>query len=297
MSPLVSVAVVIYNQATLLGECLNSILEQDYPNIEIVVADDGSTDGTPDLLERFERKHPGKFVIRKSERNRGVTANHNLALGACSGDYICWIGGDDLMLPGKLGAQVRHMESNRGCIICYHDVELFDGETGRTLQLWSEFDWPRRGTFETLVRHGHFNAGISSMVRASASPTSFDPTVATASDWLYFVECLAGGGTIEPIPGIFARQRRHAANVTASPNSSQPPRLLADHLKSCAIILGRWPRSARHVRYRMAKLLLMQRWQDGGAQYADYLKASLALRFSPKVLAVLVAHGLAGVRR
>jgi glycosyltransferase involved in cell wall biosynthesis len=297
MSPLVSVAVVTYNQEAYLEDCIRSILAQDYPNFEIVVADDASTDGTAELLERLDRENPGKLVILRNERNLGVTGNHNVALGACRGNYIAWIGGDDLMLPGKLRAQVRHMEANPGCAICYHDVELFDDEAGRTLQLWSQFDRQRRGTFETLVRHGHFNAGISSMVRASASPPQFDPSVPTASDWLYFVECLASGGSIEPIAGVYARQRRYHANVTASPDASQPPHLLVDHLKSCAIILGRWPHSTPHVGYRMAKLLLMQRWQDGGAHYAEFLKASLAMRFSPRVLAALVAHRLFGVRR
>jgi glycosyltransferase involved in cell wall biosynthesis len=297
MSPLVSVAVVTYNQEAFLEDCVRSILAQDYPNFEIVIADDASTDGTAELLERLDRENPGRLVIMRNERNLGVTGNHNVALAACRGDYIAWIGGDDLMLAGKLSAQVRYMEANPRCAICYHDVEMFDDETGRTLQLWSRFDRQRRGTFETLVRHGHFNAGIASMVRASLSPRQFDPSVPTASDWLYFVECLARGGTIEPIGGVYARQRRYDANVTASLDASQPAHLLIDHLKSCAIILGRWPRSARHVRYRMAKLLLMQRWQDGGVHYADYLKASLAIRFSPRVLAALVAHRLFGVRR
>lgn len=297
MSALVSVAVVTYNQKAFLEECLQSILAQDYPSFEIVVADDGSTDGTAELLARFERDHPGKFVIRRSEKNRGVTANQDLALSACRGDYIAWFAGDDVMLPGKLSAQVRHMEANPRCIICYHDVELFDSDSGRTIQLWSEFDRPRRGDFVTLVRHGHFNTGPSSMVRASASPRRCEPSIRTASDWLYYVECLANGGTIEPIDGIYARQRRHRANVTGPMARSQPSRLFVEHLQSCAIILGRWPQSAPHVRYRMSRLLLQQRWQNDGAHYADFLRASLSIRFSPKVLAALIANRLFGVRR
>jgi glycosyltransferase involved in cell wall biosynthesis len=297
MSPLVSVAVVTYNQKAFLEECLHSILEQDYPEFEIVVADDGSTDGTADLLGRFELEHPGKFVIRRSETNRGVTANHDQALAACRGDYISWIAGDDLMLPGKLSAQVAHMEANRRCAICYHDIELFDSDSGRTLHRWSDVDRQRRGDFSTLVRHGHFNAAISSMVRATQSPKRFDASIPIASDWLYYVECLAWGGTIEPIPGLYARQRRHADNVTGPMARAQPAQLFVEHLESCAVILGRWPSAAADVRYRMSRLLLMQRWQDDGARYGDFLRASLALRFSPKVLAALVANQLLGLRR
>lgn len=297
MNPLVSVAVVTYNQKPFLEQCIGSILAQDYPNIEIVVADDSSTDGTKELLDRFDREHPGRFVIRRSEHNQGVTPNHNLALAACSGEFIAWIGGDDVMLPRKISAQVRHMQANPDCVICYHDVELFDSDSGTTLQLWSAFDRPRHGKLGTLVRHGHFNNGMSSMVRASASPERFDPAIPVASDWLYYVECLVGGGTIEPIAGIYARQRRNAGNVTGKLDRSQPAHLFAEHLQSCAIILARWPQTARHVRYRMSRLLVQQRWQDEGSYYRDFLKASLAMRFSPLVAAALLANLLFGLRR
>ena len=295
--PLVSVAVITYNQRHLLDECLSSILAQDYPAIEIVVADDGSTDGAQELLRDYQAAHPGLFVLRLAPVNRGVTANHDLALAACSGKYISWIGGDDMMLPGKIAVQVAYLEANPSCSICYHDVELFDSDSGRTIRLWSAADKPRSGGFLTLVRHGHFNTGISSMVRRSASPDRFEPSITVASDWLYFVECLSGGGSIDFIRGIYARQRRHAHNVTLSSDPCQPAHLFEQHLQSCAIILARWPYAARAVRYRMAALLRMQRWQDGGANYGAFLRASLALHFSATVAAAVIANRLGGTRR
>ena len=299
--PLVTVAVVTYNQRDFLEHCLQSILVQDYPNFEIVVADDGSTDGTAELLRGYEKRYPGKIIPLISEKNRGVTPNHDLALSACRGKYISWIGGDDLMLPGKLSEQVAYLEANPQCVICYHDIELFDSDSGTTLWLNSDFDEPRKGDFSTIIRDGHFHAAISSMVRASHSPKSFNPSIAVASDWLYYVECLAEGGTIEPIPGIFARQRRHSKeltrNVTGSFDRSQPVSLMREHLQSCAIILGRWPQMVREVRYRMSRLLIMQRWQDGGAHYRAYLKASLGMHFSLRVLGAILADALFKIRR
>src|SRR5690554_3312559 len=108
-SPLVSIAIVTYNQKHFLKECIESCLAQDYQNTEIVVADDGSTDGTHELLKEFAEKHPGKFVLRISEINQGITKNHNVAQFACSGKYIAWMGGDDLMLPRKISKQVDYM--------------------------------------------------------------------------------------------------------------------------------------------------------------------------------------------
>jgi glycosyltransferase involved in cell wall biosynthesis len=297
----VSVAVVTYNQRDFLDQCLQSILAQDYPNFEIVVADDGSTDGTPDLLRRYDADHPGRFVVLISERNQGVTPNHDLALSGCRGEYISWIGGDDLMLPGKLSAQVAFMEANPQCVICYHDVELFDSDSGETLWLTSEIDAPRKGDFSTIIRDGHFHTAISSLVRASHSPKGFNRVIAVASDWLYYVECLANGGTIEPIPGVYARQRRHSQdirrNVTGSVDRSQPVGLMREHLRSCAIILGLWPHMAGEVRYRMSRLLIMQRWQDGGAHYRDYLRASLGMHFSARAAVGYLADLLFNIRR
>ncbi len=91
--PLVSVAVVTYNQKDFLRECVESVLAQDYSNFEIVVADDGSKDGTQEMLLDYESRIKGKFVLRLSPSNRGITSNQNLALSACSGKYISCMAG------------------------------------------------------------------------------------------------------------------------------------------------------------------------------------------------------------
>ena len=295
--PLVSVAVVTYNQRNFLDQCLASIVEQDYPALQIVVADDASLDGTADLIASYAEGFPSKFIVRVAERNGGVTVNQNAALAACTGKYIAWIAGDDLMLPGKIAAQVSYMEANPNCAICYHDLESFNSDSDTILGLTSDVDPQRSGGFATLVRHGQFHGAVSSMVRRSHSPSVMDPSIKVASDWIYYVECLAQGGTINPIPGVLGRYRRHANNVTATTDKAPRFTLFSEHLQMCAMILARWPHSASDVRFRMAKLIAMQRWQDGGAHYRSYLKASLAMRFSFKTVAALIADLLFNVRR
>ncbi len=294
---LVSVALVTYNQRDFLEACLKSILAQDYPAMEVIVADDASTDGSSELIAGYAALHPDRIFAHIAENNRGVTGNQQVALTACTGKYVAWMAGDDLMLPGKIAAQVAYLESNPDCTICYHDLELFDSDSGKILGRMSDFDCQRSGGFATLVRYGHFHGAVSSMVRRSKSPTVFDPNIAVASDWLYYVECLANGGTIEPIAGVWGRYRRHAKNVTASTDASQPVALFQEHMVSCAIILSRWPEAARHVRFRIANILAMQRWQAGGEKYRQYLKASLAMRFSIRVATGLLANVLFGIKR
>lgn len=295
--PLVSVAIVTYNQKDFLRECIESVLLQDYPNFEIVVADDGSTDGTQEMLHVYELACLGKFVLRLSPTNRGVTANQNLALSACTGKYIAWMAGDDLMLPGKLSKQVQFLEENPEFSICYHDLDIFESSSGKTIRRYSDVDKPRIGDVRTLICYGAFNGAVSNMVRASSQPIhGFDERVSIASDWLYWVECLWNGGKIGYINEILGRHRRHKNNVTSSSIRSPSVGVILDHLISCDIILSRAPEFYRDINVLKAYHLKSMRWMDSGAHYNDYLRASLAYRFTWKVLAGLVASVFFGYK-
>ncbi|WP_309678785.1 glycosyltransferase [Polaromonas sp.] len=296
--PLVSVAVVTYNQKEFLKECIESILIQDYPNIEIVVADDGSTDGTDQLLRAYQQEAKRPFVLRMAEKNQGVTRNQNAAVFACSGKYISWMAGDDLMLPGKISKQVEFLENNPDYSICYHDLDIFDSRTNQTIKKFSQTDKPRVGDLATLVKYGSFNGAVSNMVRRSSSPKNgFDPRIPVASDWLYFVECLWSGGKIGYVNEVLARHRRHDNNVTSS--SIKRPSLtgIQDHLFSCEVIASRAPWMVKEINGRKANLFLSLRWMDNGKFYGSYLRASLIYKFRLKVFVGLLAYSLFGMRR
>src|SRR5579875_3125076 len=123
--PLVSVHLISYNQKDYIGAALSSILDQDYQSFEIVAADDGSTDGTAEIILEFAEKYPGKIIPLVGGKNLGITGNCNRALEHCKGKYIAFIGGDDLFLPGKISAQVKWLEADEKRIMCGHQVEVF----------------------------------------------------------------------------------------------------------------------------------------------------------------------------
>jgi len=234
--PLVSVAIITYNQKKYLKECIESVLKQDYSNIEIVVADDGSTDGTQEILKKYDKNYPKKFVLKLSNKNQGITKNSNLAHFACSGKYIAWMGGDDLMLPGKIRKQVEYMEKKPECTICYHNLDVFQSETNETLYYFNENN-KYNGDVKTVIKYGTFNGACSNMIRASKAPKSgFNETVPVASDWLYWVETLHNGGTIDYIDEVLGRYRRHDKNITKQTDNINQNQL--DHLNSCNIILS-----------------------------------------------------------
>lgn len=276
--PLVSVAVVTYNQRRFLDECIRSVLAQDYPNIEIVVADDGSTDGTVDLLHRYDAAHPGKFRLVLSDRNRGITPNSNAAHFACTGKYIAWIGGDDLMLPRKISTQVAFMEAHPECSICYHDLEVFDSDTGRLLHRYSERQHPRMGGIREAIRYSTFNGACSTMVRSSSTPRhGFEPTVTVASDWLYWIDSLAGGGTICYLDAVLGRYRRHAGNVTRRVERGMSQGSI-DHFTTCHILWSRYPQLHRDILAVYSDLLFQHRKATPGLALGW-----LSLRIRPRV--------------
>ena len=250
--PLVSVAIITYNQKQYLIECLESCLAQDYPNFEIVVADDGSTDGTHELLNDYALCYPGRFVLRLSEKNQGITKNSNAAHFACSGDYVAWIGGDDVMLPGKISKQVEYMERHSECTICYHDLDVFDDDTGRTLYFYSDKNKPREGGISVVIRNGVFNGACSTMVRASKVPISgYNELLPVASDWCYWVDTLANGGGVNYLPEVLGRYRRHANNVTFVRDGIGQNSL--DHLNTCNYVISMYPEHAADAFYCYAK--------------------------------------------
>ncbi len=284
--PLVSIAIITYNQREFLRECIESCLEQDYQNIEIVIADDGSTDGTHDMLNAYNEKYPGKFVLRLSRENQGITKNSNLAHFACSGKYIAWMGGDDLMLPGKISTQVKFMEKNPTCAICYHDLVVFDSKTGCKTYLFSEKNKPREGGVADITKYGCFNGACATFIRKNKAPKNgFNELLPVASDWLYWIECLATGGEIRYINSILGKYRRHDLNVTKKHvNITQN---YIDHLNTCNHILVFAPHLLKETNHARARIIASIRKQ---LNYRNSLIISLRNRFSFKIFSALICN-------
>lgn len=95
---LISVVVICYNAETTIMETLESVKEQTYPNIELVISDDCSTDSTVDIAKKWIKKNKERFshiILLKSKKNKGVVANGNRGIGAAKGTYIQVVAGDD----------------------------------------------------------------------------------------------------------------------------------------------------------------------------------------------------------
>jgi glycosyltransferase involved in cell wall biosynthesis len=104
----------VYNCEAYVGDAIASILSQTFSDFELIIVDDGSTDGTSAIIEKYRVQDERVVVLRKS--NGGVISALNVGLQRCRGDYVARMDGDDISAPNRFEAQVRHLDQNPECV-------------------------------------------------------------------------------------------------------------------------------------------------------------------------------------
>ena len=126
LSPLVSVIMPVYNCAAFVREAIDSVLSQDYENLELIVVDDGSEDETTNIVRTY-----GSRVHLLSQENAGPAAARNRAIQRANGEYLAFLDGDDYWLPGKLSAQMAYLTQNAECYFVFgRFVRWLEAEDG-----------------------------------------------------------------------------------------------------------------------------------------------------------------------
>ena len=110
--PLVSVIIPTYNRGWIIQEAIDSVLDQDFNDYELIVVDDGSEDNTLEILEAY-----GKAIKVLQQGNRGVSAARNRGIEEATGRLLAFLDSDDLWLPKKLSTQVKFFENNADALI------------------------------------------------------------------------------------------------------------------------------------------------------------------------------------
>lgn len=112
---MVSIILPVFNAERFLPQCLDSILRQTYQNWELIAVDDGSKDGSMEILKSYEKRDNRIHII--SKENEGVSIARNIALEHAHGDYIYFVDSDDIVMPEGLMILVKAMESNKTTFI------------------------------------------------------------------------------------------------------------------------------------------------------------------------------------
>ena len=126
--PLVSIITPSFNQAPYLETTLCSVLDQDYPNIEYIVMDGGSTDGSVEIIERYA----DRLAYWESAKDKGQTDAINKGFARAHGEILAWLNSDDMLYPHAVSEAVAYLKENPECGLVYGNSNFIDAQ-GRVI--------------------------------------------------------------------------------------------------------------------------------------------------------------------
>jgi glycosyltransferase involved in cell wall biosynthesis len=212
--PKVSMVILSYNQEAYISDAIASALSQSYGNLEIIVSDDGSNDETPRLIAEWAERFPDRIIAILNRNNSGISKNCNAALARCTGEFIAFMGADDILLPRKTREQVLWFQRNPDAVLCGHRVDVnmngFVTTPDASYTNYGSGFGPKQ-----FIKKGMQLHGISLMVRASAIPShGYDESIPMASDLMFCIDVLASGGGYGFVDETLMVYRIHPANIS-----------------------------------------------------------------------------------
>lgn len=250
---LISIIVPVYNVAPYLDECLESICSQTYGNLEVILIDDGSTDESGEICDRWREKDPRVRVIH--QQNAGVSSARNAGLDVCTGDLISFVDSDDwldLRMFEKLLRCLRENEADAamcGFVDYPHGAPVEKG-------LFQVPPCDFSGTvYQMMRRNGYFTALWAKLFRRDliyreGNPVRFDPALSFGEDEVWLLEVLRRAGRTAFVPEALYTWRPREGSVTRSETltakqmstlkaKEQALRLLPDDASVQALARGR----------------------------------------------------------
>lgn len=268
--PTVSVITAAYNRPKYLSEAIESVLAQTCGDWELIIVNDGSTNETPAVIERYAAHDARIRVI--SQPNQGLAKARNNGIAAARGRYVAFLDDDDVWRPKKLAKQVAWCDANPQAGLCFSQAVLTDAALN-PLRVFPD-SWP--STFEELATRNRIPLPTV-MVRRECLECvgGFDETLRRSTDydlWLRITRRYAFGCLPEPL----ALYRRHGQNMSLEP---------AGRHYACLAIFRKQLRDPRPPRpVRLLRLRLAQQYYALGRLERDRAAHLLAaVRFAQAI--------------
>ena len=210
----VSIVIPVYNGANYLRDAIDSALRQSYPDCEVIVINDGSTDNdaTRSIAMRF-----GDRIKYIEKSNGGVATALNLGIRKARGDYISWLSHDDMYYPDKIEKQIRYINAiGTDDVIMYSDYEIID-MAQNTLQTFAIHQLKPYDYLQNmmLILFGSAMHGCTLLLprRCFEEVGYFDEGLRTTQDYALWFRLLKSKYRFEHIPEVLVRGRRHDKQV------------------------------------------------------------------------------------
>lgn len=209
--PTVSVLMATYNDYSTIDEAIKSILNQTFKDFEFIIVDDGSTDGSTDIVEYWSKQDDRIRVITQ-KNNTGLTMALNNGLNVARGKYIARQDADDISLPERLSIQLRPLKENKKLVLVASDFEciLDDGEYLTTIR-----NSQKRNIKKKLLKQNEIVHGTAVFPRLIGDvQVMYDPLFKRAQDydlWLRLTE----SGDVVILPNVLYKFRYRKEGITA----------------------------------------------------------------------------------
>ncbi len=208
-TPLVSVNMPVYNGENFIGKAIESILAQTYTNFELVIVDDGSTDGTLRIIEGYA---DARVRVVRNPHNLGLALTRNRALEASQGKYVAILDSDDVALPTRLDEQVAFLEANPKFGMVGSWVQPINSMGTPVGQTWELPETSERIPL-ILLFHNYF-VQSAVMLRRSALPTvAYRENFPPAEDYDLWVRITRQHKTWN-LPKVLVQYRQHVNNIS-----------------------------------------------------------------------------------
>lgn len=222
--PLVSIIIPCYNHERYVQDCIQSVIDQTYSNIELIIIDDGSKDNSVQLIEGLIKECQSRFTRFefRSRPNKGLSATLNEALEWVQGKYVACIASDDMLMEDKTEIQVAYLESHPDTVAVFGNVELIDNDNKPVGSIKSQ-SGPR--SFKSMMLEGTRISAPTQMIRTDAIRKTGgykeNLLIEDAYMWLKLSEI----GNLYVLNNTFALYRRHDSNLSSSFEKMQRGRL------------------------------------------------------------------------
>ena len=210
-APLVSVVIPAFEARPWVEDTIDSVLAQTHPRVEIIVVDDGSTDGTG----TFVRERYGADVACIRQENAGLAAARNAGLEVASGRYVQFLDADDLLLPQKIARHVEILEENPGADVVYCDFEYVNADGSHAAHELRPFF--RAGRILRPLLRRNFIVAHAPLSRLSAlrEVGGFDEHLRACEDYDLWLRLAADGRTFLFDDEVRVLYRRRSDSMSA----------------------------------------------------------------------------------